>query len=189
MRSSIFLTFLFIIGCATGIDERKTELLGNGDFVVTRHFSKGSDLEADEIARNRCSNQNALPKLIYHQKGCMFGCFNEYHRYDYQCVSNKSIEEDRKSFDSKSCLEWGFSKGTENYANCMLRMYEVRIAVENASTTNQQIRNLSEQQRRIAEQEEAYQLLNLSTQIQQQSRPQAIAPFKCIRTGSVLSCQ
>ena len=71
----------------------------------------------------------------------------------------------------------------------MMRMYEVRIAVDNASATNREIRNMTEQQRRAAERDQAYKLLNLNMQMQQQSRPQTITPFTCNRMGNFVNCQ
>jgi len=71
----------------------------------------------------------------------------------------------------------------------MMRMYEVRIAVDNAASTNREIRNMTEQQRRAAERDQAYKLLNLNMQMQQQSRPQSITPFTCSRMGSFVNCQ
>jgi hypothetical protein len=68
-------------------------------------------------------------------------------------------------------------------------MYEVRMAVDNAASTNREIRNMTEQQRRVAEREQAFRLLNLNIQMQQQSRPQTITPFTCNRVGAFVSCQ
>lgn len=179
----------FLAGCATTIRE---SAYGSDYFEVRQHFSNSSELEANAIAQNRCVMKNATPKLVNFERGC-FTCYSsrgkEFNLYTYQCISNKTISEDRQALDATTCTNWGFTKGTDNFANCMLRMYEVRIAVENASTTNREIRNMTEQQRRIAEQEQAYKLLNLNTQIQQQYRPQSITPFTCSRMGNFVNCQ
>ena len=113
----------------------------------------------------------------------------EFHLYTYQCISNQSIVEDRQTYDANSCSNWGFTKGTEGFANCMMRMYEVRIAVDNAASTNKEIRDMTEQQRRSAERDQAYKLLNLNMQMQQQSRPQSITPFTCNRIGDLVRCR
>jgi len=190
MLKFLFLSLLLLLtACAT---EVRQSTYGNGYFEVRQHFSNSSEFEANAMAQNRCSMQSSVPKLVNFERGCL-GCFSsrggEYHLYTYQCISNQSIAEDRQTFDANSCSNWGFTKGTEGYANCMMRMYEVRIAVDNASATNREIRNMTEQQRRAAERDQAYKLLNLNMQMQQQSRPQTITPFTCNRMGNFVNCQ
>lgn len=187
LLASIIIAFL-LTGCATEIRQSP---FGNNFFEIRQHFSNGSELEASSLAQNRCSMQNAMPKLVRFERGGIASGARggEFHLYTYQCISNQSIAEDRQTHDANSCANWGFVKGTEGFANCMMRMYEVRIAVDNAASTNREIRNMTEQQRRAAEREQAFRLLNLNMQIQQQSRPQTITPFTCNRVGSLVSCQ
>lgn len=185
----IVLLLLTLTGCATSI---RPSPQGSNYFEIRQHTDRTSEFEANAMAQNRCSMQNSVPKLVNYERGG-FLCFScrggEYHLYTYQCISNQTIAEDRQTFDANSCTNWGFTKGTEGYANCMMRMYEVRIAVDNASATNREIRNMTEQQRRAAERDQAYKLLNLNAQIQQQSRPQSITPFTCSRMGNFVNCQ
>jgi hypothetical protein len=186
---SILIFTLLLTGCATEIRQSP---YGRDYFEIRQHFSKKSEFEANAMAQKRCAMQNATPKLVNIENGC-FGCFSsrggEFNLYTYQCVSNQSIAEDRQAADARSCSSWGFNKGTDGYANCMMRLYEVRIAVDNAAATNREIRNMTEQQRRAAEQDQAYKLLNLNMQIQQQNRPQTITPFTCNRFGNTVNCQ
>jgi hypothetical protein len=187
MRIFIYIFIsLILTSCAT---EVRQSTYGNGYFDVRQHFSNNSEFEANSMAQNRCSMQNSIAKLVNFEKGCLLICGSEYNYYTYQCISNQSIAEDRQTYDANSCSNWGFTKGTEGYANCMMRMYEVRIAVDNAAATNTEIRNMTEQQRRAAERDQAFKLLNLNMQIQQQSRPQTITPFTCNRMGNFVSCQ
>ena len=191
MRISIIvLLLLTLTGCATSIRQSPQ---GSNYFEVRQHFSLHSEFDANNLAQNRCSMQNSIARFVKHERGGL-GCFSscrggEFHLYTFQCVSNQSIAEDRQTFDANSCSNWGFTKGTDGYANCMMRMYEVRMAVDNASATNREIRNMTEQQRRAAESDQAYKLLNLNAQIQQQSRPQSITPFTCSRMGNFVNCQ
>ena len=187
MRISIIvLLLLTLAGCAT---EVRQSSYGNNYFDIRQHFSNTSEFEANAMAQNRCSMQNATPKLVNFKKGCILACGSEFNYYTYQCISNQTIAQDRQTFDANSCSNWGFTKGTEGYANCMMRMYEVRIAVDTAAATNNEIRKMTEQQRRAAESDQAYKLLNLNAQIQQQSRPQSITPFTCNRMGNFVNCQ
>ena len=185
----LLLISLLLTGCATTIRE---SAYGRDYFEVRQHFSNGSEFEANSIAQNRCAMLNATPKLVNFDRGC-FTCYSskggEFNLYTYQCISNKSIAEDRQASDANSCSNWGFTKGTDNFANCMMRLYEVRVAVDNAAATNKEIRNMTEQQRRVAEQEQTYKLLNLNMQMQQQYRPQTITPFTCNRMGNYVTCQ
>ena len=183
---SLLIITLFLAGCATEIRQSS---FGNMYFDVRQHFSNGSENEANAIAQNRCSMQNSVPKLVNYKKGCLLACGTEFNYYTYQCISNQSIAEDRQASDANSCSNWGFTKGTDGFANCMMRLYEVRVAVDNAAATNKEIRNMTEQQRRIAEQEQTYKLLNLNMQMQQQYRPQTITPFSCNRMGNYVTCQ
>lgn len=179
---------LLISGCATEI---RQSAYGRDYFEVRQHFSKSSEYEANAMAQSRCAMQNSTPKLINIEKGGVLSGSRggEFNLYTYQCVSNQSIAEDRQAADARSCTTWGFTKGTDGYANCMMRLYEVRIAVDNAAATNREIRNMTEQQRRAAEQDQAYKLLNLNMQMQQQNRPQTITPFTCSRMGNFVNCQ
>jgi len=186
MRLFLSITFALLLnGCAT---EVRQSPYGSSYFDVRQHLSNNSEFEANAMAQNKCSMQNAVPKLINFKKGCFF-CSSEYSYYTFECVSNQTIAEDRQTYDANSCVNWGFTKGTEGFANCMMRMYEVRIAVDNAAATNREIRNMTEQQRRTAERDQAYKLLNLNMQMQQQSRPQSITPFTCSRMGNFVNCQ
>ena len=190
MRLLFFCAIALILsGCAT---QTRQSPYGPDYFEVRQHFSKSSEFEANSMAQSRCAMQNATPKLVNIENGG-FGCFScrggEFNLYTYQCISNQVIAEDRQSADARSCINWGFTRGTEGYANCMMRLYEVRIAVDNAAATNREIRNMTEQQRRAAEQDQAYKLLNLNMQMQQQNRPQAITPFTCSRMGNFVNCQ
>jgi hypothetical protein len=185
---SLIICVCFLSGCATQVRQSS---FGNGFFEIRQHFSNNSEIEANSIAQSRCSMQNSVPKLVNFEKGGMLssGRGGEFNLYTYQCISNQSIAEDRQTYDSNSCSNWGFTKGTDGFANCMMRMYEVRIAVDNAAATNREIRNMTEQQRRAAERDQAYKLLNLNMQMQQQSRPQSITPFSCNRMGNFVNCQ
>jgi hypothetical protein len=181
MRLMIILLLFILSGCSTGIRQSG---YGSNYFEVRQHFTNESQYEADTMAQSRCAGQNATAKLVTFKKGGLFGA-TEYHYYTYQCISNQSIAEDRQVFDTKSCIGWGFSMGTDAFANCMLRLYEVRIAVENAASTSKAIRKMSEQQRRNAESEQAFRLLNLN----KQNQPQKITPFNCRRNGIFVTCQ
>ena len=181
-----FFLFLNLAGCATKIVSDRYD---SNSFAIHQHFSNSSISDANNLAMNYCATRNATPRLVRQEAGCMLACGTEFNEYSYQCVSNQSIAEDRQTFDTNSCIGWGFVRGTEGFANCMLRLYEVRIAVDNAATTNREIRSMSEQQRRIAEKEQAFKLLNLSNQMLQQNRPQQITPFSCIRNGIFVNCQ
>ncbi len=185
---SIFSLTIFLIGCATEI---RRSPYGGDYFEVRQYYSNNSELEANTMAQNRCSAQSSTAKLVNFERGGMFSGSRggEYHLYTYQCISNQSILEDRQAADARSCANWGFTRGTDGYANCMMRLYEVRIAVDNAAATNREIRNMTEQQRRAAEQDQAYKLLNLNMQMQQQNRPQTITPFTCSRMGNFVNCQ
>jgi hypothetical protein len=179
---------IFLTGCATEIRQSP---YGNNYFEIRQHFSNGSEFDANSMAQSRCMMQNSTPKLMNVERGGLLSGARggEFHLYTYQCISNQSIAEDRQTYDANSCSNWGFTKGTEGFANCMMRMYEVRIAVDNAAATNREIRNMTEQQRRAAERDQAYKLLNLNMQFQQQSRPQTITPFTCNKMGNFVSCQ
>jgi hypothetical protein len=189
MRLLASITFaLLLTGCATEITQSP---YGNNYFEIRQHFSNGSEFDANSMAQSRCLMQNSIPKLVNVERGGMLSGARggEFHLYTYQCISNQSIAEDRQTYDANSCSNWGFTKGTEGYANCMMRLYEVRIAVDNAAATNREIRNMTEQQRRAAERDQAYKLLNLNMQFQQQLRPQTITPFTCNKMGNFVSCQ
>ena len=185
---SIIVLTLFLTSCAT---EVRQSSYGNGYFEIRQHFSNSSEVEANSIAQSRCSMQSGVPKLVSFEKGGIlsFSRGGEFNLYTFQCISNQTITENRQAFDANSCSNWGFTKGTDSFANCMMRMYEVRIAVDNAAATNRVIRNMTEQQRRSAEQDQVYKLLNLNRQIQQQNRPQTITPFTCNRMGNFVNCQ
>lgn len=201
MRIFLLPTFIIVTllaGCATSIIETRDRPSAFGKnetridastFEVRQYYLYHSEMEANMMAQNRCSLQNSAPKLIDFTKGCLLFCGSEYSYYRYECISNKAIAEDRQTYDTNSCLGWGFTRGTEGFANCMMRLYEVRIAVDNAATTNREIRNMTEQQRRNAEREQAQRMLNLSNQIQQQSRPQSITPFSCNKIGDFVTCR
>ena len=178
-----------LIGLGSESTQVRPSSHGNSYFDVRQYYSNTSEFEANAIAQNTCAKHNAVPKLVNFKRGCMLACGSEFNYYTYQCISNQSIVEERQTFDTNSCSNWGFTKGTEAFANCMLRMHEVRIAVDNAAATNRAIREMTEQQRRDAERDQAYRLLNLSRQIQQQSRPQTITPFTCNRVGNFVNCQ
>jgi hypothetical protein len=185
---SLLIISLILSGCATEVRQSPS---GSGYFEIRQHFSNGSEFDANSMAQSRCLMENSTPKLVNLERGGILsgGRGGEYHLYTYQCISNQTIAEDRQTYDANSCVNWGFTKGTEGFANCMMRMYEVRIAVDNAAATNREIRNMNEQQRRAAERDQAYKLLNLNMQMQQQSRPQTITPFTCNRMGNFVSCQ
>ncbi len=187
LLASIIIAF-FLTGCATEIRQSP---YGNNFFEIRQHFSNGSEFDANSMAQTRCMLQNSTPKLVNIERGGLLSGSRggEFHLYTYQCISNQSIAVDRQTHDANSCANWGFARGTEGFANCMMRMYEVRIAVDNAASTNREIRNMTEQQRRAAEREQAYKLLDLNIQMQQQSRPQTITPFNCFKTGTFVSCQ
>jgi hypothetical protein len=189
MRLFLSITFALLLnGCATEIRQSS---YGSGYFEIRQHFSNGSEFEANSIAQSRCSMHNSVSKLVNFEKGGILSGSRggEFNLYTYQCISNQSIAEDRQTYDANSCSNWGFTKGTDGFANCMMRMYEVRIAVDNAASTNREIRNMTEQQRRAAERDQAYKLLNLNMQMQQQSRPPSITPFTCNRMGNFVNCQ
>ena len=179
---------LLLTGCAT---EVRQSPYGNNYFELRQHFSNSSEFDATSLAQSRCAMQNSMQKLVRFEKGGIGSGARggEFHLYTFQCISNQLIAEDRQTYDANSCSSWGFTKGTEGFANCMMRLYEVRIAVDTAAATNREIRSMNEQQRRAAERDQAFKLLNLNMQFQQQSRPQTITPFTCNKIGNFVNCQ
>jgi hypothetical protein len=191
------LSLLLLAGCATRYDEK----ISNRDqVVVEQHFTNTSRIEADRFAQNYCAKYGSTSVLKDFSKGCGFRCGTEFNRYLYHCVSNQQIARNNQAelhrqadADSQTCSSWGFKKGTDKFGECMLRLFEVRNSVAIASKNNAEIRNMTEQQRRTAEAQEAYNLLDLSNRALQSTQPQRqppsqITPFRCNKVGGIVNC-
>jgi hypothetical protein len=190
------ITFI-LVGCATTHNERHSN---RNQVLIEQHFSNTSKNEADRYATNYCGKYGATPVLKDFSKGCMFVCGGEFNKYLYDCVSNQQIaqknqiqQKKQSEIDSETCSSWGFKKGTDKFGECMLRLYEVRSSVAIAAKNNAEIRNMTEQQRRVAETQEAYNLLELSNRALQGTQPQRqqptqITPFRCNKVGGIVNC-
>lgn len=188
---------LFLIGCATTHNERYSN---RNQVFIEQHFSNTSKQEADRYATNYCARFGSSPVFKEFAKGCLLVCGTEYNRYIYDCVSNQKIAENQQQqqikqaeLDSDTCSKWGFKKGTDKFGECMLRLYEVRNSVAIAAQNNAEIRNMTEQQRRSAEAQEAFNLLDLSNRTLQNAQPQRqqpnqITPFRCNKVGGIVNC-
>jgi hypothetical protein len=193
----ILLTPLILIACGTTHNERYSN---RNQVLIEQHFTNTSKNEADRYATNYCGRFGSTPVLKDFNKGCMFVCGGENNRYLYDCVSNQQIARNNQAeiqkqsdTDSQTCSSWGFKKGTDNFGECMLRLFEVRNSVAIAAKNNTEIRNMTEQQRRAAEAQEAYNLLDLSNRALQSTQPQRqpptqITPFRCNKVGGIVNC-
>ena len=191
------LSLLMLAGCATRYDEK---LSNRNQVVIEQHFTNTSRSEADRLAHNYCAMHGSTPSLKDFSKGCILSCGTEFNRYLYHCVSNQQIARNNQAelhrqadADSQTCSSWGFKKGTDKFGECMLRLFEVRNSVAIASKNNAEIRNMTEQQRRTAEAQEAYNLLDLSNRALQSTQPQRqpptqITPFRCNKVGGIVNC-
>lgn len=190
------ITFI-LVGCGTTHNERFSN---RNQVLIEQHFTNTSKYEADRYASNYCGRFEATPVLKDYAKGCILMCGTENNRYLYDCVPNHQLAQNNQNQqkkqsenDSETCSSWGFKKGTDKFGECMLRLHEVRNSVAIASKNNAEIRNMTEQQRRTAEAQEAYNLLDLSNRALQGTQPQRqqptqITPFRCNKVGGIVNC-
>ncbi len=186
-----------LAGCGTTHNEKYSN---RNQVLIEQHFTNTSKNEADRYATNYCGKFGSTPVLRDFNKGCMFVCGGENNRYLYDCVSNQQIARNNQAelqkqadADSQNCSNWGFKRGTDKFGECMLRLHEVRTSVAIAAKNNAEIRNMTEQQRRAAESQEAYNLLDLSNRALQGTQPQRqqptqITPFRCNKVGGIVNC-
>jgi hypothetical protein len=184
----LLLITLILTGCASS--GYKPHPNDSNKVIVWQHFSVASPAWADQTAANYCAQRNGKPKLLDTSIGCLL-CKNENSGWMYECTSNAEIQQAKSNTDSQACSSWGFTYGTDGFSQCMLRLYEVRMAVDIAAQKNQEIRNLNEMQRRAAEQQQTFNLLNLSNQMmqsQQPTQPVVRSPFICNKFGNTVTC-
>ena len=196
MKSWLVIILVFLVaGCAPSIVRRDSTAT---TFTIEQHFSLESKNKIYALADLQCGKLSAAPRLIDNKRGCLL-CKSEYSEYRFTCIPNSQITQEsnkkvssQKDEDSKQCAEWGFSRGTEKFSECLLQLYVVRKKTEMASAASNEISRLTEQQRRTLELSEVWGLLNLSNSINQSSRtgqPHPIAPFTCTQIGNDLSCR
>lgn len=197
----VSLIVLFLSACGTKVVNYGKYQSNDSVVYVSQHFTSNNKNEADLTASNYCKKFNADAIYESHKPGCMFTCRSEYHIYSYKCenklvIANRNIENNKKlsKLDFDTCEGWGYKRGTDKFADCMLKLHEVRIAVDLASKQNSEIAKMSEQQRRSAENIEALQWLNYANSISQNQRqinpqPSTSVPFTCTRFGNSISCR
>ena len=202
MKILLIALMFTLASCATGIDkERSYSLQGESGFVyhavVKQHFINTSELEAYEVAKNYCAGYDAKAQFSYREEGCVLLCGSEYHAYHFNCVANTLVKNKNKNEDELTCKQWGIERNNDKYSECMLRLYEVRMAVEAASERNTEIQRLSDNQRKAAEEAQAYSLLFYGSQMLQQTQQNTytvptqpfITPFACRKYGNSIRCQ
>ena len=113
------------------------------------------------------------------------------HQLEEEVVS--SVKQEELKFEDTVTTEWEIVTPTavvEEKPEVIRHSLDEEVSVNRVvEPSTRTVLSNEEQQRRAAEREQAYKLLNLNMQIQQQSRPQAITPFTCSRMGSFVNCQ
>ena len=71
---------------------------------------------ASTAAQDHCQSHNANAVFMYRKK-------SEFYNYDYFICSAKKVSyEDKKEKAKKECADMGFRSGTNDFANCVLKL-------------------------------------------------------------------
>jgi len=71
---------------------------------------------ANQAAQFHCKSHNATAVFINRRK-------SEYYNYDYFiCQPKKATYEEKKEKAKKECADMGFRSGTDDFANCVLKL-------------------------------------------------------------------
>lgn len=140
--SSLLLVMFVGSGCTvlgTSIDERGTR----GDTLAIRsHFMQHNDNTVGRMASAYCARQgNKKPRLLSRADGCLLACGTEQTTFQYQCVTDDQLYAEQQQSamrveqeDHSRCVSFGLVRGSDTYANCRLRLLEMRSSEQTRQT-------------------------------------------------------
>jgi outer membrane biogenesis lipoprotein LolB len=135
----LFLSLLLLTGCAAHVVREQS----NADYVtVARHFTQGTDRDADAVATRYCAQSNRQAVRTDYDGS------HEVKYYQYGCVNPvAAVQANADSMDNSTCLSYGFTAGTDSFAQCRLRLATQRAGGLQAAQAEQQRRSAEDDQR------------------------------------------
>lgn len=196
---------VFLTGCAAAVVPDRSD---SNMAVIRRHFTTGTDADADRQAAGHCSRFGKQAILASKSDGGLLnfsGKGGEYSTYYYKCVDVAAVQirhqqEQQRNFDDadhQTCLSFGLVHGTQPYADCRLKLRELHLreatsarTAADATQTQATMQQMLQVQQRQADFERQKALMDQSQKLlaPPQQPTVALPPRTCTTTGNVTNC-